>query len=538
MKISPKISRRIPRLSMTAAGMLLLVSAGVSAAELSPQPDCKTKVWSEDVNAELPGYLFPGSGGENVCAPLLLTVNKPPVNYSGNDYYIDEFTDAKLKARWAECKADAACFARIDKDIKRWLPPNKARSTRVVGLVDPVGKIDPDGKVNLKDIRRPSFFAKAPYREAIAGAEGRTYTVEFTAPRDPLERFRLNLHEDIKLRGWYIEGSGVDNGHGKKERALVIVNFGGGSQLTAINHPNDAFARKDPATGLPVKIKYPNRTTEGLGMREWRENLHALNKAGFDVLAYDRRAVGLSGGFSDTNTLEQGEDFYRVLEQMENGIGLRLLTPKGVEFEGKAAAGKLMAGKKAKEIPLLFLGNSRGTMAVGWAMTKNYTGTCTYDLPTVTCSAPKGYQNIKGAMLYASFVSGAGYLPDSGSGSDRNLFLGGMAADHYIAFYPNSAVLASANKWPGVFIAKGVLDRAESLEGSVAFYDRVNGPKEIVVNKGAHSTETWSKSDLQYARSRMVSFAIAALQGKSNVPGAKPWSNIKELVGTTLDSGK
>lgn len=79
----------------------------------------------------------------------------------------------------------------------------------------------------------------------------------------------------------------------------------------------------------------PDATTEGMGMRTWREHLYALNKAGgFDVLAYDRRGEGLSGGFSDTNTLEQGEDVFRVLEQVESGRGMRLLTASGGSLEG------------------------------------------------------------------------------------------------------------------------------------------------------------------------------------------------------------
>ena len=84
-------------------------------------------------------------------------------------------------------------------------------------------------------------------------------------------------------------------------------------------------------------------------------------------------------------------------------------------------------------------------------MTKNYVGGCTYDLLTVTCALPKGYANIKGALLYASFVSGAGYLPEARDLADRNLFLGGMTADNYVAFYPNSAVLAHMDRWPAVF---------------------------------------------------------------------------------------
>ena len=145
---------------------------------------------------------------------------------------------------------------------------------------------------------------------------------------------------------------------------------------------------------------------------------------------------------------------------------MRLLTPRGELLEGAAAGGQLMAGMKARQIPLLLLGYSRGSMTTGWAMTKNYAGGCSYDLPTVTCTPPKGFTNIKGAMLYASFVSGAGYLPDAPDLADRNLFLGGMAADNYVAFYPNSAVLANMSRWPAAFFAKGLWDRAESLEGT------------------------------------------------------------------------
>lgn len=503
-------------------------------ARVTPPTDCKAWVGT-DRNAELPGYLLPQPGGTTACVPLLVTANTPPAGYGG-DYYVEEFTDAKLKARWAACKADAACFTRINGQMQRWLPPNKERSTRVTGAVDPIGKIDSDGVVDLRQIRRPGFFAKAPYQEPVAEADGRTHVVEFTVPRDPLERLKLNMPGDIKLRGWYAEGTGVDDGRGGKTRALVIMSAGGGGQLTAIRHPADVAVTIDPATRRATEVRYPNATTEGFGMRTWRDHLYALNRAGFDVLAYDRRGEGLSGGFSDTNTLEQSEDIFRVLQQLEDGKGLRLLTPTGQVLEGAAAGGKLMAGQKARQIPLLLLGYSRGSMATGWAMAKNYSGGCSYDLPQVNCTGPKDFTNIKGAMLYASFVSGAGYLPASPDLADRNLFLGGMAADNYVAFYPNSAVLASMPRWPAVFFAKGLWDRAESLEGTVAAYDRVRGLKEIVVVRGPHSMETWPESDMNYVRTRMVEFAQAAVQGKTTLPGARPWSNLKELVGTTPDS--
>ena len=111
--------------------------------------------------------------------------------------------------------------------------------------------------MNLRDIRKPGFFAKEPYREPVAEADGRTSIVEFTVPRDPLERLKLNMAGDIKLRGWYVQGGGVDDGRGGRTRALVIMSAGGGSQLTAIRHPADVAVTIDPATRRATEVRYP-----------------------------------------------------------------------------------------------------------------------------------------------------------------------------------------------------------------------------------------------------------------------------------------
>ena len=257
--------------SLVAAGAAFaLVSCGGMSKNTIPirtvpPTDCKAWVGT-DRDAELPGYLLPQANGGTVCVPLLLTANKPPANYQGKDFYVEEFTDAKLKARWAACNADPACFNRINAQMQRWLPPNKARATRSTGVVDPSGKIDPESNVDLRQIRRPAFFAKAPYQETIAEAEARTYTVEFSAPRDPLERLKLNMQEPIKLRGWYIEGTGVDDGKGGRVRALVIMSPGGGGQMTAINHPGEVSYRVDPAT---------RKTIAFVSQRDHRNSGHA-----------------------------------------------------------------------------------------------------------------------------------------------------------------------------------------------------------------------------------------------------------------------
>jgi pimeloyl-ACP methyl ester carboxylesterase len=511
------------------------VSVSASARPDPPATDCRAWVGA-DRNHELPGYRLPQSDGRTVCVPLGVNAYRPPAGYGGRDYYVEEFTDARLMERWRACKADAACFARIDAQMQRWLPPNKARSTRSTGTVDPSGKIDPEGIVDLRQIRRPAFFAKAPYAEGIARADASTFVVEFTVPRDTFERIELKMSDPIKLRGWYIEGRGVDDGKGGTTRALVLMAPGGGGQLTAIQHPDEKAYRIDAATGKTVDIRFPNATTETMGQRWWRENLDALHQAGFDVLAYDRRGEGISGGFSDTHTLDQGEDVFRVLAQLDSGKGLRLLAPGGRVLEGGDAAGKLLGGLGSTRIPILLGGYSRGSMSTAWAMAKNFSGVCSDHMPAPRCAPPKGLANIKGAILLSSFASGPGYLPASPDLADRNLFLGGMAADHRIVFYPSSAPLAGMDKWPAAFFGKGLWDRAETLQGTVAAYDRIRGAREIVVARGPHSIETWPESDRQYLRDRMVAFARVAIAGGTTVPGARPWSDLRELVATTPDS--
>ncbi|WP_445286871.1 hypothetical protein [Variovorax atrisoli] len=510
-------------------------------AEVTSAPPTDCTAWvGTDRNAMMGGYLLPknpkDARGPKVCVPVLMTANHPPAGYAGGNYYISEFTDDKLKARWRACKEDPACFKRIDAQMQRWLPPNKERATRSTGVVDPSGRIDPDGNVDLRQIRRPAFFARAPYREGIAEADARTYVVEFTAPRDTFERIDLKMTGDIKLRGWYIEGAGIDDGKGKKTRALVVMAPGGGGQLTAIQHPDEVAYRIEQKTGKTMPVSFPNATTETMGQRWWRENLYALNQAGFDVLAYDRRGEGLSGGFSDTNTLEQGEDVFRALTALETGRGLRILTPKGELLQGEATRGRLLAGMPASEIPLVLGGYSRGSMSTAWAMTKNYVAQCSFDMPQPSCTPPKGLRNIRGALLLSSFASGAGYVGDSPDLADRNLFLGGMAAEHHIVFYPNSSTLAGMDRWPAAFFGKGLWDRAETLEGTVAAYNRIRGLKEIVLARGPHSIETWPESDRAYLRERMVVFAKGLIVGGRTIPGARPWKDFKSLVATTPDS--
>jgi hypothetical protein len=148
-----------------------------------------------------------------------------------------------------------------------------------------------------------------------------------------------------------------------------------------------------------------------------------------------------------------------------------------------------------------------------------------------------GLKNIKGALMLADFSAGLGYLsaPTNREDEDRGLFLAGTETEYGIVFFPASQPLAAVDRWPALFIGRGLWDYAESLEGAIAAYDRVRGLKELVVVRGPHPFETWPEEEQERVGQRMVEFAQAVALGKRSVPGARPWSNMKELAATASD---
>ncbi len=524
------------------SGILVFAAAATLAevvpVERFPAPDCAAPV-AYDRDMTLPGYWIDNHRGVRVCVPFTTVGARPPAGYSG-DFYVDEFSDEKLRARWLACKADAACAARVNQVVTRRLPPNREQR-----ITDPrhrylLGKVAEAPNFDLRLIRRPGFFAQAPYREPIAAADSVTRTVEFTAPAEAYERAH-GMQQSVKLRGWYLRGSGVADTRGKRRRALIVMSGGGGARLTAIDDPSDPLYSVDPVTGKTSINSFPNATTGSPGQADWRAIMAMYNEAGFDVLAYDRRGVGVSSGYSDTNTLQQGRDLLAALASLRSGADLRVLTPKGAVYSGAAAARALRGG--AGELPTLLLGNSRGTMVSGWAMTINFHRDCSYDQPEIVCKPPHRDDSIKGALLMAEFTSGPGFVSSTpttedegrGLGKDRGLFIGASQLEHHIVFFPGSAILAGTYTWPAAFFARGLWDYAASLEGTIASYDRVPGLKELVVVRGPHPFETWPDVEKERVRARMLAFALAVIRGDSEVPGARKWTTMKELVATTDD---
>jgi len=179
-------------------------------SQQAPPTDCTAQVGFA-INGPLPGYLVPDKQLGTTCVPFT-QVPLAPAGYQG-DYRVQEFSDAAARRALAACEAKPPCAA---VEAARTYHPVEFRKT---GTIVPQGRIDPHASnVDLRQIRRPGFFGRAPYREPIAQAEHRAYTFEFTVPAEPYERLNRGITAPVKLRGWYLKGRGVPNGRGRLQR--------------------------------------------------------------------------------------------------------------------------------------------------------------------------------------------------------------------------------------------------------------------------------------------------------------------------------
>lgn len=504
----------------------------------APPAECSAYV-GYDRDRVLPGYILPSRGGHPTCVPFATTAAHPPEGYHG-DFYVDEFSDARLRALWQACRSEPGCSSRLEEHIKRRLPPQPDRSIRspharyLLGMVD-----QDDNHLDLRKIRRPAFFGRPQWNEDVAKAEKRTYTIEFTAIRGPYERLIRHMRGTIRLRGWYVRGAGVPDGRGHLTRALIIMSNGGGEHLVAIDDPRDRLYHVDPTSGMSVPNAFPNSTTGAWGQRAWRDLLYRLNAAGYDVLGYDRRGIGISGGYCDTDTLQQGRDLLNMVAALSSGSGVEVLTPAGRALHGKAAITAIIGNNDAKALPVFLAGSSRGTMSTGWAMTRNFYRACDYDLPADSCGPPTRLGNIRGAIMISDFSAGPGYVtaPTSQDDRERGLYTAGTETQFHIVFFPSSEILAGIHTWPSLFIARGAWDYAESLEGAMDAYRRVSGPKDLVIVRAAHPFGTWPAAERARVARRIIAFARAVLAGERAVPDAGQWSNAKQLLATSPDDG-
>lgn len=475
-------------------------------ADGEAQPDAQTWVGMA-VNARLPAYRKLSSDGNASCLPFLPRALFTPPGRTALDYYVNDFSNQAMRQDAARYAAEPGGAARLAEAVAPFRPPKLSRHT---GRLDRFGAIDADGVVDLADIRRPGYFGRYPYQESVAGLDGVASTVEFTVPPEAYERLKLGRSVPVAIRGWYLAGEGVSSASGRR-RTLVIMNPPGGANITGIDHPDTATYLYDSKLDVTRRADNP-ALTESIGMRSWRQLAVDFQGQGFDVLLYDRRGAGVSGGANSSNTLEQSEDIFRMLEQLETGIGLRVLTPEGRLVSGAAAGGILTGGLRRDEIPVLLAGYSRGTMVAGWAMKANVDGYCSYDQDPVICEPPRRWGNIKGALLISAFIAGPGNAPvgDHPNASLKiNLAEGHIRNEFNTLWWPSSEILKSTPKWPALFVAKGLWDDAEAIEGTLDTMRAMPGAKEIYLVKGGHSYDSWAPDAVARMKVRMLAFAKA-----------------------------
>lgn len=513
------------------AAISLAAFSGTSAGEQPPvgpgssPVECRADIhWDQNAKA-WPGYRVTDPDGRH-CVPFTATQVFPPDGYRG-DYYADEFTDAKLRASWAACAAAGESCSGAPLAYASSL--GGRFEYRATGTVDPKGKVDANGTVDLADIRRPAYFGVEPYAEPIAEADPRSFVVEVQVPAETNETRYLGVAEGTTWgqRGWFIRGTGVDDGKGRKLNALVILSGGRSIETTAIQNPGDPLYIYNLATATYDAVAYPNATTEKWGVRQWREYIYKLNLAGFDVLTLDKRGHGISGGLQSSNTLQQARDLYRALDAFQTGRGLRIMGADGKLLEGDAAAGILLRGVNAKRIPVIIGGASQGSMVTSHAMHMNFVADCDFDASAPACRRPLGY-NVKGAIVLAEFASGIGYRPQPGP-----LGEGALRARFNVAFIPSGEVLSGTSKWPAVFFGRGLWDSYGPLKGTLDTYRRVRGPRELAVVRGPHSENESGAENVAHLQDRVVVFATSVIRGERDVPGAARVSDLKSLVASS-----
>jgi pimeloyl-ACP methyl ester carboxylesterase len=475
------------------------------------------------LNGSLPGYLVPDKQLATTCVPFT-QVPLAPAGYRG-DYRVQEFSDVAARRALAACEAKPPCPA---VEAARTYQPVQFRKT---GTIVPQGRIDPHASnVDLRQIRRPGFFGRAPYREPIAQAQHRTYTFEFTVPPEPYERLNRGITTPVKLRGWYLKGSGVPDSRGRRVHTLVILIGGRTVETTAVHDPRDPLYTRSTSTGKYVSITYPARGTEEWGADIWREYLYKLNRAGFDVLTFDKRGHGISGGITVDNTLRQGLDMLRAIDALKTGNGVRVLGPDGKVRTGGSAVRQLVRPGQAQRMPIVLGGSSQGSWTTQWAMDANINRWCEFDLPNRPCHQPWGYHNIKGAILLASLPGFTGTQEELPYEAARREIL-------HIAFIPTSEPLAHIGSWPAALFVKGLWDEVpgglRAGPGGGPFptfnaYLRVRGMKELLFLRGPHSEIMWGPANVAIAQHRVVRFSIDAIFGR---PSKQPrYTTLKEAV--------
>ena len=445
------------------------------------KPEPCTGLVVERLFAEVPGWI----DADGFCVPHNPEPQLPPVGYKG-DFYVDEFTDEKIKATWQACLLSSDCANNVN--AANLFGLGLTREFRQTGTLDPVGRIDPHLPVDLRAIRRPAFFGPAPHNEVIATLESQTYTVEFTMPPDGIETNYLGINDPVRVRGWYLQGAGIERSRAGQKRSpihpLWVALQGRTGELTAID---------DLVTFTNFEV---------LGASGRRTSITSAVNAGFDVLIVDARAHGISGGRGSVDLNAQADDILRMLSSLESGENLRVLTPNGAILEGASSAGVLIRHTPIRRVPLILDGTSQGSASVALAVHKTLFPYCTKNLPEPVCTTPDGYDfNIRGVIMQESMIGGLGHFD-----SFLSLAEGNLRTVYSGTFYLDSEVLSGVHAWPATLLTKGLWDELFPPLGDWDAYQRMRRKTQLLYLRGPHGFQGLdnaifsSQTQLEFAR--------------------------------------
>jgi hypothetical protein len=139
---------------------LLMAGVALAATVSEDQPDSSAYV-GYDWNCFLPAF----KDDKGVSIPFKPTSICPPIGYQG-DFYVDEFTDTKIKQAWLELKEkDPNTAKKILAGVSANTDKTAFNNYRKTGSLDPKGVVNGNDNLKLTDVRRPAFFGQLPYFE-------------------------------------------------------------------------------------------------------------------------------------------------------------------------------------------------------------------------------------------------------------------------------------------------------------------------------------------------------------------------------------
>lgn len=376
----------------------------------------------------------------------------------------------------------------------------------------------------FEKLPKPADFGEAPWQETIASYDAKTYRIQVMVPRETYEQ-QQGFKDLFPLRGWLMHGEGIIDAEGKRQHPLVVVMGGRSVQTFARHDKRDPMCQWDNDKQAYINIDYPKAgsNTEFWGARQWRDYLRALVAAGYDVLTFEKRGHGYSGGETANNCAEQAEDIFRVLEACENGTNLSILDCNDQPVSNTEAKSTLLRDVNLANIPMYFMGSSQGSSVIMWAMHR----ACVGSIELGQLSSKRQYQpslNMKGAILLAPMPKGLGAQKQVNSDLEAYFRFA-----HEQCFFPSQEITDGMHYWPALCVVKGSWDFLEGLADTLHAVQLFEGPKQLIVVRGEHSENSWGNDNISYAQANICQFIQATL-GLTNVELPHTPSSLKALL--------